>query len=93
MHPVVPQPVGHWLRQRGLATSRGFEVEAEVFVIVLASPRRQARLPVERNAVSPNPIARVKRPRGNSNKGKTPAPGVQQTCALVDAPVADTLYA
>jgi site-specific recombinase XerD len=45
----------------------------------------------ERNAVLLNPVAGVKRPRGNSNEGKTPALGDHQARALLDAPDADTL--
>lgn len=40
----------------------------------------------ERNAVLLNPVAGVKRPRGNSNEGKTPALGDHQARALLDAP-------
>ena len=45
----------------------------------------------ERNAVSLNPVAGVKRPKGNSNEGKTPALGDHQARALLDAPNPDTL--
>jgi site-specific recombinase XerD len=45
----------------------------------------------ERNAVSLNPVAGVKRPRGNSNEGKTPALGDHQARALLDAPDPETL--
>ncbi|WP_244128589.1 tyrosine-type recombinase/integrase [Burkholderia gladioli] len=45
----------------------------------------------ERNAVLLNPVAGVKRPRGNSNEGKTPALGDHQARALLDAPDPDTL--
>ncbi|AMV41762.1 tyrosine-type recombinase/integrase [Paraburkholderia caribensis] len=45
----------------------------------------------ERNAVSLNPVAGVKRPRGNSNEGKTPALGDHQARALLDAPDPTTL--
>ncbi|SDG68032.1 tyrosine-type recombinase/integrase [Paraburkholderia phenazinium] len=45
----------------------------------------------ERNAVSLNPVAGVKRPRGNNNEGKTPALGDHQARALLDTPDPDTL--
>jgi site-specific recombinase XerD len=45
----------------------------------------------ERNAVSLNPVAGVKRPNGNSNEGKTPALGDHQARALLDAPDPATL--
>ncbi|MGF6531485.1 site-specific recombinase XerD [Paraburkholderia sp. GAS206C] len=45
----------------------------------------------ERAAVLLNPVAGVKRPRGNSNEGKTPALGDHQARALLDAPDPDTL--
>jgi site-specific recombinase XerD len=45
----------------------------------------------ERNAVLLNPIAGVKRPRGNSNEGNTPALGDHQARALLDVPDPDTL--
>lgn len=45
----------------------------------------------ERNAVSLNPVAGVKRPRGNSNEGTTPALGDHQARALLDAPDPETL--
>lgn len=45
----------------------------------------------ERHAVLLNPVAGVKRPRGNSNEGKTPALGDHQARALLDAPDPDTL--
>ncbi|KGC91211.1 hypothetical protein DP62_489 [Burkholderia pseudomallei] len=45
----------------------------------------------DRNAVLLNPVAGVKRPRGNSNEGKTPALGDHQARALLDAPDPDTL--
>ncbi|KGX07627.1 hypothetical protein Y036_2887 [Burkholderia pseudomallei] len=45
----------------------------------------------ERNAVMLNPVAGVKRPRGNSNEGKTPALGDHQARALLDAPDQNTL--
>lgn len=45
----------------------------------------------ERNAVLLNPVAGVKRPRGNSNEGKTPALGDHQARALLDMPDPDTL--
>ena len=45
----------------------------------------------ERNAVLVNPVAGVKRPRGNNNEGKTPAVGNHQARALLDAPDPDTL--
>ncbi|MBK3744186.1 tyrosine-type recombinase/integrase [Paraburkholderia aspalathi] len=45
----------------------------------------------ERNAVSLNPVAGVKRPKGNSNEGKTPALGDHQARALLDAPDPATL--
>lgn len=45
----------------------------------------------ERNAVLLNPVAGVKRPRGNSNEGKTPALGDHQARALLDAPDGDTM--
>ena len=45
----------------------------------------------EKNAVSLNPVAGVKRPRGNSNEGKTPALGDRQARALLDAPDPETL--
>jgi site-specific recombinase XerD len=45
----------------------------------------------ERNAVSLNPVAGVKRPKSNSNEGKTPALGDHQARALLDAPDPDTL--
>ncbi|MGF6532727.1 site-specific recombinase XerC [Paraburkholderia sp. GAS206C] len=45
----------------------------------------------ERNAVLLNPVASVKRPKGNSNEGKTPAMGDHQARALLHAPDADTL--
>lgn len=45
----------------------------------------------ERNAVLLNPVAGVKRPRGNSNEGTTRALGNHQARALLDAPDPDTL--
>jgi site-specific recombinase XerD len=45
----------------------------------------------EQNAVLLNPVAGVKRPRGNSNEGKTPALGDHQARALLDAPDPNTL--
>ena len=45
----------------------------------------------ERNAVLLNPVAGVKRPRANSNEGKTPALGDHQARELLDAPDSDTL--
>jgi hypothetical protein len=45
----------------------------------------------ERNAVSLNPVAGVKRPRGNSNEGKTPAIGDHEARALLDSPDPETL--
>lgn len=45
----------------------------------------------ERNAILLNPVAGVKRPKGNSNEGKTPALGDHQVRALLDAPDPDTL--
>lgn len=45
----------------------------------------------ERNAVPLNPVAGVKRPRGNNNEGKTPALGDHQARALLNAPDPDTL--
>ncbi|KGX30566.1 tyrosine-type recombinase/integrase [Burkholderia pseudomallei] len=45
----------------------------------------------ERNAVLLNPVAGVKRPRGNNNEGKTPALGDHQARALLDAPDSETL--
>lgn len=45
----------------------------------------------EQNAVSLNPVAGVKRPRGSSNEGKTPALGDHQARALLDAPDPETL--
>jgi site-specific recombinase XerD len=45
----------------------------------------------ERNAVLLNPVAGVKRPRSNSNEGKTPALGDHQARALLDVPDPDTL--
>lgn len=45
----------------------------------------------ERNAVLLNPVAGVKRPRGNSNEGTTPALGDHQARALLNAPDPDTL--
>jgi site-specific recombinase XerD len=45
----------------------------------------------ERNAVLLNPVAGVKRPKGNGNEGKTPALGDHQARVLLDAPDPDTL--
>jgi site-specific recombinase XerD len=45
----------------------------------------------EKNAVSLNPVGGVKRPKGNSNEGKTPALGDHQARALLDAPDPVTL--
>lgn len=45
----------------------------------------------ERNSVSLNPVAGVKRPRINSGEGKTPALGDHQARALLDAPDPATL--
>ncbi|WOD19100.1 tyrosine-type recombinase/integrase [Paraburkholderia kirstenboschensis] len=45
----------------------------------------------EHNTVLLNPVAGVKRPRGNSNEGKTPALGDHQARALLDAPDPATL--
>ncbi|WP_260858867.1 tyrosine-type recombinase/integrase [Paraburkholderia sp. BCC1885] len=45
----------------------------------------------EKNAVLLNPVAGVKRPKGNSNEGKTPAIGDHEARALLDAPEPDTL--
>lgn len=45
----------------------------------------------ERNVVLLNPVAGVKRPRGNSNEGMTPALGDHQARALLDAPDPETL--
>ena len=45
----------------------------------------------ESNAVLLNPVAGVKRPKGNSNEGKTPALGDRQARALLDSPDADSL--
>jgi site-specific recombinase XerD len=45
----------------------------------------------ERNAVDFNPVGGVKRPKGNSNEGKTPALGDHQARALLDAPDPETL--
>jgi site-specific recombinase XerD len=45
----------------------------------------------EHNAVLLNPVAGVKRPRSNSNEGKTPALGDHQARALLDAPDPETL--
>lgn len=45
----------------------------------------------ERNTVSLNPVAGVKRPKSNNNEGKTPALGDHQARALLDAPDPNTL--
>lgn len=45
----------------------------------------------ERNAVTHNPVKGVKRPRADTNEGKTPALGDAQARALLDAPDATTL--
>jgi site-specific recombinase XerD len=45
----------------------------------------------EKNSVSLNPVAGVKRPKSNGNEGKTPALGDHQARALLDAPDPDTL--
>lgn len=45
----------------------------------------------ERNAVPLNPVAGIKRPKGNSNEGRTPALGDHQARALLDAPDPTTL--
>lgn len=45
----------------------------------------------ERNAVSSNPVARVKRPMANGNEGSTPALGDAQARKLLEAPPAGTL--
>lgn len=45
----------------------------------------------EKNAVLLNPVAGVKRPRGNNNEGKTPALGDHQARALLNAPDPETL--
>ena len=45
----------------------------------------------ERNAVTHNPVRGVKRPRVNSNEGKTPALSDGQARALLEAPSPETL--
>ena len=45
----------------------------------------------EANAVTHNPVRGVKRPRVETNEGKTPALGDAQARALLDAPPANTL--
>jgi site-specific recombinase XerD len=45
----------------------------------------------EANAVTSNPVKGVKRPKMESQEGKTPAIGDHQARALLDAPDADTL--
>lgn len=45
----------------------------------------------ECNAVTHNPVRGVKRPKVQTNEGKTPALGDAQARALLDAPPADTL--
>lgn len=45
----------------------------------------------ESNAVTHNPVKGVKRPRVETNEGKTPALGDAQARLLLDAPPADTL--
>lgn len=45
----------------------------------------------ERNAVETNPVKGAKRPKADSNEGKTPALGDHQARALLDAPDPDTL--
>lgn len=45
----------------------------------------------ERNAVSGNPVDRVKWPMANGNEGNTPALGDAQARKLLEAPAADTL--
>jgi integrase/recombinase XerD len=45
----------------------------------------------EANAVTHNPVRGVKRPKVETNEGKTPALGDAQARALLDAPPADTL--
>jgi site-specific recombinase XerD len=47
----------------------------------------------ERNAVTHNPVKGVKRPRIDSDEGKTPAIGDHQARELLGAPAADTLKA
>jgi integrase/recombinase XerD len=45
----------------------------------------------ERNAVTHNPVKRVKRPKANNNEGTTPALSGAQARELLKAPPADTL--
>ena len=45
----------------------------------------------EVNAVTHNPVRGVKRPKADTNEGKTPALGDGQARALLEAPPADTL--
>jgi site-specific recombinase XerD len=45
----------------------------------------------ERNAIAGNPVDGVKRPRAESNEGKTPALGDHQARALLEAPEIETL--
>jgi len=45
----------------------------------------------EKNAVSLNPVAGVKRPKSNGNEGKTPALGDHQARGLLDAPDTEAL--
>jgi site-specific recombinase XerD len=47
----------------------------------------------EKNAVDTNPVKGAKRPKSDSNEGKTPALGDSQARALLDAPQANTLKA
>jgi site-specific recombinase XerD len=47
----------------------------------------------EKNAVETNPVKGAKRPRAESNEGKTPALGDHQARTLLNAPKADTLKA
>ena len=47
----------------------------------------------EKNAVETNPVKGAKRPRADSNEGKTPALGDHQARELLDAPQAKTLKA
>ena len=45
----------------------------------------------DQNAMRHNPVHGVKRPRVDTNEGKTPALGDGQACALMEAPPQDTL--
>lgn len=92
----IEEPAGFRLvaRSHVLAWRRSLEARALSPATVrrkLAALSSLYEFLCDRNAVGQNPVKGVKRPRVDTNEGKTPALGDHQARALLDAPDASTL--